>query len=42
MGNPSVGRVMEQISSIAEYRDLFERAFDDRPISMETVGMALA
>ena len=42
MGNPSVGRVMEQISAIPEYRDLFARAFDGRPLSMETIGMALA
>ena len=42
MGNPSVGRVMQQISAIPEYRELFERAFDGRPVSMETVGMALA
>jgi cytochrome c peroxidase len=42
MGNPSVGRVMEQISAVPEYRELFERAFAGRPISMETVGMALA
>jgi cytochrome c peroxidase len=42
MGNPSVGRVMEQISAIPEYRELFERAFAGRPLSMETVGMALA
>jgi cytochrome c peroxidase len=42
MGNPSVGQVMEQISAIPEYRDLFERAFDGRAVSMETVGMALA
>jgi len=42
MGNPSVGRVMQQISAIPEYRELFQRAFDGRPVSMETVGMALA
>ena len=42
MGNPSVGRVIEQISAVAEYREMFATAFDGRPISMETVGMALA
>jgi len=42
MGNPSVGRVMEQISAIPEYREMFELAFDGRQVSMETVGMALA
>jgi len=42
MGNPSIGQVIEQISAVAQYRELFESAFDGRPISMETIGMALA
>lgn len=42
MGNPSVGRVIEQISAIPLYREMFASAFDGRPISMETTGMALA
>jgi cytochrome c peroxidase len=42
MGNPSVGRVIETIAAIPEYRQRFEQAFDGRPPSMETVGMALA
>jgi len=42
MGNPSVGRVIEQIKAIPEYPEMFELAFGDRQISMETVGMALA
>ena len=42
MGNPSVGRVIEQISAIPQYREMFASAFDGRPISMETTGMALA
>ena len=42
MGNPSVGRVIETIEAIPEYRERFEQAFDGRPPSMETVGMALA
>jgi cytochrome c peroxidase len=47
MGNPSVGRVIEQISAVAEYREMFASVFDGRSnslemISMETVGMALA
>jgi cytochrome c peroxidase len=42
MGNPSVGQVIGQIKSIPAYRALFEAAFDDRGITMETVGMALA
>ena len=42
MGNPSVGQVIEQISAVAQYRELFEAAFAGRQISMETIGMALA
>jgi cytochrome c peroxidase len=42
MGNPSVGQVMEQIRAIPEYRDRFDKAFAGRPVTMETVGMALA
>ena len=42
MGNPSIGRVVEQISAVAIYREMFATAFDGRPISMETIGMALA
>jgi cytochrome c peroxidase len=42
MGNPSVGRVIEQINAIPEYRERFQTAFAGRPVSMETVGMALA
>jgi cytochrome c peroxidase len=42
MGNPSVGQVIEQIMAIPEYRDRFDKAFAGRPVTMETVGMALA
>ena len=42
MGNPSVGQVIEQVGSIANYRERFARAFDGRPPSMETLGLALA
>ena len=42
MGNPSVGRVIEQVNAIPEYRERFQNAFAGRPVSMETVGMALA
>jgi cytochrome c peroxidase len=42
MGNPSVGRVIDQVRAIPEYAGLFAAAFDGRPVSMETVGMALA
>ena len=42
MGNTSIGQVIEQISAIPEYREMFTLAFDGRQASMETVGMALA
>ena len=42
MGNPSVGQVIQQISMDSQYIEMFAAAFDDRSISMETVGMALA
>lgn len=42
MGNPSVGRVVEQILAVAKYREMFAKAFAGRPISMDTIGMALA
>ena len=42
MGNPAVGQVIEQIMAIPDYRTRFENAFAGRPVSMETVGMALA
>ncbi len=42
MGNPSVGRVLEKIRGIADYRGRFEAAFDGKGVSMETLGMALA
>jgi cytochrome c peroxidase len=42
MGNPSVGRVVDQVSAVPQYREMFARAFNDRQVSMETIGMALA
>lgn len=42
MGNPSVGYVIDKISAVAEYSEQFEQVFDGRPITMETVGMAIA
>ncbi len=41
MANPSIGHVLEKISTSPDYKNLFETAFN-RPASMETVGMALA
>lgn len=42
MGNPSIGAVVEKIRGLPEYTDLFEEAFPDRRVAMETIGMALA
>ncbi|MET0008249.1 MAG: cytochrome c peroxidase [Candidatus Thiodiazotropha sp. 6PLUC4] len=42
MGNPSVGQVLSKIRQIKGYQGLFERAFDGKGVSMETLGMALA
>ncbi len=42
MGNPSVGHVIQRIKQLSDYDSLFEKAFDGRPVSMETLGGALA
>ena len=42
MGNPSVGQVIDQVRAIPGYPEKFSSAFDGRPVSMETLGMALA
>jgi cytochrome c peroxidase len=42
MGNPSVGQVISQVGSIPDYQERFARAFDGRPPSIETLGLALA
>ena len=42
MANPSIGYVINKIKAISEYDGLFEKAFNDRGPTMETVGMALA
>ncbi|MES9830868.1 MAG: cytochrome c peroxidase [Candidatus Thiodiazotropha sp. DIVDIV] len=42
MGNPSVGHVLSKIRKIKNYQGLFEKAFDGKGVSMETLGMALA
>ncbi|MCK9606585.1 MAG: SCO family protein [Methylomonas sp.] len=41
MGNPSIGHVVDKIKASADYRGLFEKAFNKGP-SMETIGQALA
>lgn len=42
MANPSIGNLLERIRAMGDYEGLFERAFDGRPLSVETLGMALA
>lgn len=42
MANPSVAAVINKIRSLKDYRGLFEGAFTDGAVSMETVGEALA
>lgn len=42
MANPSIGVVVQKIRHIADYRELFQQAFDGRGPGMETIGMALA
>jgi cytochrome c peroxidase len=42
MGNPSIGAVLERIRAAADYAGLFEAAFGDRGLTMETLGMAIA
>lgn len=42
MGNPSIGAVIERIRGIGDYESLFEAAFPDRGLAIETIGMALA
>ncbi|WP_316369573.1 cytochrome c peroxidase [Candidatus Thiodiazotropha sp. CDECU1] len=42
MANPSVGAVIKKIRSLADYRGLFEQAFDGESVNMETVSKAIA
>ena len=42
MGNPSIGYVIERISTLEDYRGLFEAAFDGRGPSAARLGAALA
>ncbi len=42
MGNPSIGFVVERIRETADYEGLFEAAFPERGLAMETIGMAFA
>ena len=42
MANPSIGYVINKIKAIPDYDGLFEKAFNGRGPTMETIGMALA
>ena len=42
MANPSIGSVVDRIRGFEDYKGLFEAAFDERGLSMETIGTALA
>ena len=42
MANPSIGYVINKIKAIPEYKGLFEKAFNGRGPTMETVGMAIS
>jgi cytochrome c peroxidase len=42
MGNPSIGSVLERIAGLRDYDGLFEAAFRERGLALETLGMALA
>lgn len=42
MANPSVGHVIARIRALPDYHGLFERAFDGRGVTIETIGQAIA
>lgn len=42
MAAPSVGHVLDLLTSLADYDGLFERAFDGRSPSVQSMGQALA
>jgi cytochrome c peroxidase len=42
MGNPSIGAVLASVRAADDYDGLFEAAFPDRGLSMESVGQALS
>ncbi len=42
MANPSIGFLIEKLKKMADYDGLFEDAFDGRPPTIETIGMAIA
>lgn len=42
MANPSIGHVLDKLRTLPDYQGAFERAFDGRGPTVETVGQALA
>ena len=42
MGNPSVGAVLDTIRDAPDYAGLFDAAFPERGLTMDTLGMAIA
>ena len=42
MANPSVGYVLGKIRKLTDYDDLFEKAFNNKPLNIENLGKALA
>ena len=41
MANPSIGYIVDKITKLPDYADLFDQAFQREP-TMETIGMAIA
>jgi len=41
MANPSIGYVVEKIRRLPDYKGLFEAAFPERGLAIETIGMAI-
>ena len=42
MANPSIGWIIEKIRILSDYKGLFEDAFKERGLGIETIGMAIA
>ncbi len=42
MANPSVGYVINKVKNLADYKGLFEKAFDNESVNMRTLSQALS
>ena len=42
MANPSIGYVVNKLKNLSDYQDLFEEAFGNESLNMQTIGDALA